>query len=112
MLMTGQVEVVVVVVVGIADQVVVLVEDVAVVDPVGQVVGRVVVKHRKKMMNYCPQKSLKTSQGLFFAFSLLLLVFLGVAISDSFLAECHHLENHCRLLVPTSSQIAGYPGVC
>ena len=41
----------------LVDLVEVLVEDVAVLDLVGQVV----VKHRKKMMNYCPQKSLKTS---------------------------------------------------
>jgi hypothetical protein len=71
-------------------------------------VGQVgVLEDGKKMMSI-----LMISLGLFFPSSFLVLESLGAAVSYPFLAECHHLENHCRLLVPTSSQIAGYPGVC
>ena len=56
---------------------------VMVVEVVDQVAEQVVVKHRKNVMNHCPQKSLKISQGLFFPSSVLSMLFLGVAFSLS-----------------------------
>ena len=107
-MLTGQVEVV-------AVEVEVLLDLVEVVVVVGAgmavqvvVVGLVVVwRHGKKILMILMIADFPCA-----AFSAALIVFLAGAFSWSVLAVCHHLENHCRLLVPTSFQIAGYPGVC